>query len=180
MKKIILLLLMLLTCLSVFAFSFGMGADFGIIQDVLIKTGAYQANADLRAGFSDSYELRVPVSVDISNGVYFAEAGVSFVYYPWQKGFFMGLSAVQIGYSVNQRIYDKTIFNLNEVLLGWTFDLPFGLFMEPSIAIRDPSGTYQDEYSAILGAWPNYQRFRLRVILGWKYSIEEGDVYEEK
>lgn len=173
MKKIILLLLVLFTSFSVFAFSFGIGADLGILQDVFIKTGDYQVNADLRASFSDSYELRVPVSVDISSGVYFAEAGVSFVYYPWQKGFFMGLSAVQIGYSINQRIYDKTLFNLNEVLLGWTLKLPFGFFIEPSLVIRDPSGTYADEYSAILGAWPNYKRFRPRVLAGWKYCIEE-------
>lgn len=170
MKKALVLLIVLCLTGAIWASSFGFGADLAFAQDFIINRNAVQANIDFRTAFGGQYELRVPITVDFADSNIFIEGGITFVYYPWDKGFYMGLSALQMGYSLKQRISGKALFNLNEVVVGWTLNLPWGFLVEPELVVRNPSGTYDDEYSELLGALGNYGRFRGRLLFGWKYN----------
>jgi len=170
MKKVVFLLFVLVVMLPAFSFKAGVTADLGVVQDLIIKTNSYQANIDFRASFAESYQIRVPVSADITSENVFLEAGIIFAYYPWNKGFYLGLTAFQFGYSIKERLNDQALFNLNEIIAGWTFELPLGFIVEPQIVVRNPTGSYDTEYSSIKGGFGNYGRFRFRILAGWQYS----------
>lgn len=146
----------------------GFGLDIASAQDLFLGRGSIQITADARANVSDEFQLRVPVSVTFKDERLLLETGLQVVYYPWHEGPFMSLSLFQLGFSHNCETMDN-IVSLNEVILGWTFEFGPGLFVEPSLVIRDPSGTFSDEYSSLKGAFPCYAAFRGRLVFGWYF-----------
>ena len=146
----------------------GCSADVAAVQDIFLGRGSFQVSFDLRANVSDEFQLRVPLAVSVNKASFFGEAGIMLVYFPWEKGPFMGLSMLQIGLTRNCPDLQNLV-NLNEVIFGWSFEFGPGLFVEPAISIRDPSGTFSDEYSLIKGTFPCYTTFRGRVCFGWYF-----------
>lgn len=146
----------------------GLSADLASAQDILLGKGSYQISIDVRAMVSDEFQLRIPATLSMNKTSFLGEVGVMLVYYPWGKGPFMGLSMFQVGLTRNCTDLDNVV-NLNEVVFGWSFGFGPGLFIEPSIVIRDPSGTFSDEYSKIKGSFPCYTTFRGRLAFGWYF-----------
>ena len=146
----------------------GCSADVAAVQDIFLGRESFQVSFDLRANVSDEFQLRVPLAVSVNKASFFGEAGIMLVYFPWEKGPFMGLSMLQIGLTRNCPDLQNLV-NLNEVIFGWSFEFGPGLFVEPAISIRDPSGTFSDEYSLIKGTFPCYTTFRGRVCFGWYF-----------
>jgi len=148
----------------------GFALDCAVVQDPFLNKGSLQFSGDIRLFVLDGFELRLPLGFSYSKGSGkgsgFFETGALLVYYPWDSGPFMGLSLFQMGFSYGNETLES-IVNLNEVLLGWTFNLGSGLFLEPALVIRDPSGTFTNEYSKIKGVFPCYKTFRLRLSFGW-------------
>lgn len=146
----------------------GVAADLGSVQDALRGKGSYQIEIDVRAMVSDEFQLRIPVTFTFNKPSLLVEVGVMLVYFPWRKGPFMGLSMFQVGLTRNCMDLENVV-NLNEIVFGWSFEFGPGLFVEPALAIRDPSGTFSDEYSKIKGAFPCYTTFRGRLSFGWYF-----------
>lgn len=144
----------------------GFSLDFGIVQDPIFNKGSFQIDGDFRFSLPDGFELRLPLGITINGSSNLMEVGVMLAYYPWETGPFMGLSLFAVGFSNGSEVLENLI-NLNEVLVGWTFNLGHGLVLEPSLCIRDPSGTFSEEYSQIKGAFPCYKVFRFRLSFGW-------------
>ena len=144
----------------------GCAFDCAVVQDPFFNKGSFQITGDIRFLFLDEFELRLPLGFSYGGNSGMFETGAVLVYYPWEKGLFMGLSLLQMGFSYGSNVLES-IVNLNEVLLGWTFDLGYGLFLEPALSIRDPSGTFTNEYSKIKGVFPCYTTFRFRLSFGW-------------
>lgn len=147
----------------------GFSLDFGTVQDPIFNKGSFQITGDFRFSLPDGFELRLPLGFTMNDGANMIEVGVMLAYYPWDTGPFMGLSLFSVGFSNGSEILENLI-NLNEVLIGWTFDLGYGLFLEPSLCIRDPSGTFSEEYSRIKGTFPCYTTFRFRLSFGWFFA----------
>lgn len=165
------LVALLVLALAFFCFAsekMGFSLDAAAVQDVFLGQGSYQVCADLRAMVSDEFQIRVPLGVAFCNQSLFFETGMQVVYYPWHEGPFMSLSLFQVGFSSNCENLDNMV-SLNEVLVGWTFEFGPGIFVEPSIAIRDPSGTFSSEYSDLKGTFPCYSSFRGRLAVGWYF-----------
>lgn len=146
----------------------GFSADVAVLQDIFLGKGSFQLSFDLRAKVSDEFQLRIPLAVSVNKASFFGEVGIMLVYFPWEKGPFMGLSMLQIGLTRNCPDLQNLV-NLNEVIFGWSFEFGPGLFVEPAISIRDPSGTFSDEYSLIKGTFPCYTTFRGKVGFGWYF-----------
>ncbi len=146
----------------------GFSADLGSAQDIFLGKGSFQVSFDLRANVSEAFQLRIPLAVSVSKASFLGEAGIMLVYFPWEKGPFMGLSMLQIALTRNCPDLQNLV-NLNEVIFGWSFEFGPGLFVEPALSIRDPSGTFSDEYSLIKGTFPCYTTFRGRVSFGWYF-----------
>ncbi len=167
------LVVMVLLCLVPPALGFcsgrmGFCTDFAALQDIFLGDGSFQLSLDLRVMVYDEFQVRIPVALSVNGTSLLCETGIILVYYPWQTGPFMGLSIFQAGFSHGDEVLEKLV-NLNEVLLGWSFEFGPGLFIEPCLVIRDPSGTFSDEYSALKGAFPCYRMFRGRLSFGWYF-----------
>ena len=144
----------------------GLSLDLGTAQDFILKKESFQATGDFRFSLPDGFELRLPLGFTKNGSSSLLEVGVMLNYYPWESGPFMGLSLFAVGFSNGSEVLENLI-NLNEVLIGWTFKLGHGLLLEPSLCIRDPSGTFSEEYSRIKGTFPCYSTFRFRLSFGW-------------
>lgn len=155
---------------SLYSITPGAAFDAGFIQDVLITKSTVQADMDLRLSVNENLEIRIPVSADFKTDNFLIESGMDVVCYPWNSGFFAGMSAFRFGW-VKNAVADISFFSLNELMIGWTFSLSNGFFAEPSLAIRNPSRTQNDDYSALLGEFPNYGTFRFKAKFGWKYFM---------
>ena len=146
----------------------GFSADLASVQDVFLGEGSFQIALDLRMMVSDEFQIRIPMAFSVNQDSFLGESGIVLVYYPWERGPFMGLSVFQVGFSNGCSTLDNLV-NLNEVILGWSLEFGPGLFVEPCLAIRDPSGTFSDEYSSLKGAFPCYTTFRGRLNFGWYF-----------
>lgn len=146
----------------------GAAVDLGVVQDIFLGGGSYNLAIDLRAMVTEDFQIRVPVTLVGNRRSFMEEVGLQLVYYPWGRGPFFGISMFQIGFTQGSSELERVI-NLNEVVLGWTFEFGPGLFVEPSLSIRDPSGTFSEEYSRIKGAFPCYTTFRARINFGWYF-----------
>lgn len=167
--RIIAVALVLSVALSPGAFSapsIGLSLDVAAFQDAFLGQGSFQFGGDLRAMVSEEFQIRVPLSVAMRGRSFMFETGMQIVYYPWHSGPFMSLSLFQVGFS-SQCENLENLVNLNEVLVGWTFAFGPGLFVEPCLVVRDPSGTFSDEYSSLKGTFPCYTTFRGRLMVGW-------------
>ncbi len=164
----IIVLLGLVLLVPAWCYSFGFAGDLLFVQDFIFGEGSNNIQLDLRAMVSDNFQLRIPVGLSLNRQSFMVETGFFVVYYPWGTGPFMGLSVFQFGFTDGTDYLDSMV-NLNEVAVGWTFEFGPGLFVEPSLSIRDPSGTFSDEYSSIKGVFPCYTVFRGRLSFGWYF-----------
>lgn len=172
MKKIIMTTFLLATITVLFATSLTFTADLGSAQDFIVKTNSYQFSADTRFRFADKYELKIPFTFTTTQGAQFYDAGLFLDYYPFKDyGLFFGLSLLQFGYVNGTVSLENKFYSLNEINIGWTFKFLKGLIVEPSILIRDPSGTFEDEYELIKGAFQCYRKFRFRLSTGWSFDF---------
>ncbi len=165
---VLLMLCLVSTFLAFGVDRIGLAGDLAPIQDVFLGKGSFQLSIDVRTMLSEKFQIRVPFSVSVNRSAFLLESGIVLAYYPWEKGPFMGLSVFQAGFSHGSDTLDNFV-NLNEVLLGWSFEFGPGLFIEPCLAVRDPSGTFSDEYSSLKGAFPCYTTFRGRLNVGWYF-----------
>lgn len=177
---LVFLIVGVLFCVEPCSNNLGFAFDCAAVQDLFLSKGSFQLSGDFRVFAFDGFELRLPVGFSFNYGsggvetggasgsVTMFEFGAMLVYYPWEKGPFMGLSLFQVGLTGDNELLENLI-NLNEVVFGWTFDLGHGLLIEPSICIRDPSGTFLEEYSKIKGVFPCYGTFRFRLSFGWLF-----------
>lgn len=168
MKRVLIcfLILILLTGALFGSSKLGFSADLAVAQDFLLNRGNFQVTGDLRLSLPEGFELRLPLGFTKSTASQLVEVGVLLSYYPWETGPFMGLSLFAVGFTNGSEVLENLI-NLNEVLIGWTFNFGPGLFIEPSLCIRDPSGTFSEEYSQLKGVFPCYSTFRFRLSFGW-------------
>jgi len=171
MKKCLVFFLVLSVGFA-FADSITTTFDLGFTQDLIIRSKSYQFSTDVRYCFNDKYEVRLPVTMSFAQQAQLYDVGIFLDYYPWKnQGLFFGLSLVQFGLINGETSLEKNLFSLNEVNLGWTFNLVKGLVIEPSLSIRDPSGTYGDEYELIKGVFPCNRDFRFRISAGWRFNL---------
>lgn len=171
MKRVLICFLLVFTLIGTLYCSnkLGFSLDVGTVQDPIFYKESFQVTGDFRFSLPDGFELRLPLGFTMNNSANLLEVGVMLAYYPWDTGPFMGLSLFSVGFSNGSEVLENLI-NLNEVLVGWTFNLGYGLFLEPSLCIRDPSGTFSEEYSRIKGTLPCYTTFRFRLSFGWFFA----------
>lgn len=171
MRKSLIMLVIICVALPAGVFcsgKMGFSADLASVQDIFLGQNSYQVSLDFRTMVSDEFQIRIPMALTMNQASFLFESGVALVYYPWHTGPFMGLSVFQFGFSKGSGNLENVI-SLNEVTVGWSFEFGPGLFVEPSIVIRDPSGTFSDEYSRIKGEFPCYTTFRARLLFGWYF-----------
>ena len=171
MKKTLIMVVVICVALPAGVFcsgKMGFSADLASAQDIFLGQDSYQVSMDFRTMVSDEFQIRIPLSVTFIRTSLMFEGALMLVYYPWHTGPFLGLSVFQMGFTC--RCPDlENLVNLNEVHIGWTFEFGPGLFVEPSLVVRDPSGTFSDEYSRLKGAFPCYTTFRGRLSFGWNF-----------
>ncbi|MFC2821187.1 MAG: hypothetical protein ACTTJW_04950 [Sphaerochaeta sp.] len=146
----------------------GFGADLASAQDIFLGKGSFHIAADIRMTVSEEFQIRIPLGFSINRTSQLWETGFDIVCYPWGAGPFISLSLFRAGFSRNCENIDSMV-NLNEVSIGWTFEFGPELFVEPCLCVRDPSGTFTEEYSRIKGTFPCYTTFRGRIAFGWMF-----------
>lgn len=171
MKKALIMAIIICVVLPAGVFcsgKIGFCADLASVQDIFLGQNSYQISLDFRTMVSDEFQIRIPLSATFIRTSLMLEGALMLVYYPWQTGPFLGLSVFQMGFTCQCPDLENLV-NLNEVQIGWTFEFGPGLFVEPSLVVRDPSGTFSDEYSRLKGAFPCYTTFRGKLSFGWYF-----------
>lgn len=145
-----------------------MGVDLGFAGDLMMREDVEISGA-FRLRLSDEFALKLPVSAVMGGEGVFMDTGLMLVYYPFNTGPFVSLSLIQFGFEIGEAVLNDRIISLNEVSLGWTWNYLESWFAEASVVIRDPSGTYREEYEMIRGAFPSFRTFRIRLVAGWNF-----------
>lgn len=161
------LLVIVLACLSFFIWAdkqLGFGFDALFLQDFAFNKTAVQLNLDGRLRFAESYEIRIPVTVSVKQTSRMIDTGIYAICYPY-KGLFFGVSVFEIAN------FNQNPMILNEIIAGWNFPINEKFFIEPSLVIKDPTGTYSNEYSTIRGVYPCYKTFRVRLTAGITFNL---------
>ena len=173
MKKLVIAMIILLTTISGFSAGnkFSAGIDLASVQDCIPRwsDNTTQVSINATASFSEDFSFRVPLSFCINERSIMLETGIFLVYHPWEYGPFAGLSLLQFGFIAGDATLEKNIYSLNEALFGWTFAVTDHFLIEPSVSVKDPSGIYRDEYSALKGEYPCYKTVRFHLAVCWQF-----------
>lgn len=165
MKKLLLVLTIVFITISLNAIpTLSVGFDSGFVQDFIRNKTAIQLSADARFKFEDICEIRIPLTFSVKKSDMLFDTGIYAICYPY-KGLFFGISIFETG------ITKKQTMILNEIMAGWTFKVKERWFIEPCLVIKDPSGSYSQEYSALKGSFPCYRTYRLRLNVGAQFEL---------
>ncbi|MCR5761036.1 MAG: hypothetical protein K6F82_03440 [Sphaerochaetaceae bacterium] len=173
MKRLILTVFIIFLCFSAFAFSMDVAADAFVLKDFVMRGTDCQGSADARIPLDSDFQIRVPVRVTYKTGRVCVESSLNVAYYPFSKGLFFSLSMVDMAYLYNISNKTATLYTLNEIEAGWTFPVAEKFFIEPSVCIRDPSGTFSAEYGELKGIFSSYSRIRIRLCCGYHLFKED-------
>lgn len=177
------LFLLLIPCILSASIALGFSADGGVVQDIVIGNSSFNISADLRCEISRSFEIRLPINYVWNQSGGMADLGLNLHYYPFENlGLNIGLSLLQFGFTQPDTLFSnagtdnsssslKNTFTLSEMLIGWRFIFFNGMFLEPSLVIRNPSGTFTDDYNLLKDTFPCYKTFRFKVFTGMMFRI---------
>ncbi|MCH3918582.1 MAG: hypothetical protein LKE40_14205 [Spirochaetia bacterium] len=171
--KIYILLLCLFPCAGQ-AFAESRMAHFSIAADVaytdpFISKLVYNhvcATVNLDKNFS----LRVPLVYAISlddRDVSLLSSGVQLDYYPFQLPLFISLSMVDVAYLFGIDAPLERLQYLDEVAIGYHWDISDGFFVEPAVVLFDPSGVYADAYEAVTESFGDFPKIRFELHIGF-------------
>ncbi|NQT57412.1 MAG: hypothetical protein HQ557_00375 [Bacteroidetes bacterium] len=156
------------------AITFGVFADAGAV-DALVSDHLY-VKGGIVLVVTDGFVLDMPVTVvfdrsgsDINNRITLLDIGLLLKYYPGNLGFWTGLSLFQGVNFIGDNQPEQRYHYMTEIALGYTFNLPFGLYIEPSVIFRDPLKTFHDSLDYIQDYVPGYGDFRICLNLGWLF-----------
>jgi len=156
------------------AITFGLFIDTGVV-DALVSDHLY-VKGGIELVVTDGFVLDMPVTVvfdrsgnDIENRITLLDIGLLLKYYPGNLGFWTGLSLFQGVNFIGNNQPEQSYHYMTEIALGYTFRLPNGLYIEPSVIFRDPLKTFHDSLDYIQDYVPGYGDFRICLNLGWLF-----------
>lgn len=172
MRRIVLVLSVLVVCFCSFGFSLDLSADAFILKDFIMRSPDYQGGISASLMLDGDFQIRVPLTVTYkANSVCF-EGALKVSYYPFSKGLFLSISMLDMAYVYNMRDKSAKQYTLNEIEAGWTFFIGKRFFIEPSVCVRDPSGTFVDEYEELRGMFKSYSKIKIRLLCGYRLFEE--------
>lgn len=148
----------------------GFGVDTSILDAAWTKQ--IQARMNLNLRLSPEFGLRLPLTFCMNRGdtnVMLFDFGIFLDYHPWGEGPFIAVALVQLGMMAGRDRPEEPLHFLNEVVLGWTWHVYKGLYIEPALIIRDPSGGFEVEYEAIRELLPGVRPLRFSLTIGWDF-----------
>ncbi len=148
----------------------GVGLDASMLDAIWTKQ--LQARMTFNLRLSPGFGLRLPLTFCMNRGdvsVMLFDFGVFLDYHPWGEGPFISVALVQLGMLAGRERPAEPLHFLNEVLLGWTWHVYEGLYIEPALIIRDPSGGFEVEYAAIRELLPGIRPLRFSLTIGWDF-----------
>ena len=156
------------------AITFGLFADTGVV-DALVSDHLY-LKGGVELVVTEGFVLDMPVTVvfdrrgsDVSTGAVLLDIGLLLKYYPGNFGFWTGLSLFQGVNFIGEHQPEQRYHYMTEIAMGYTFKLPFGLYIEPSVIFRDPLKTFHDSLDYIQDYVPGYGEFRICLNVGWLF-----------
>jgi len=154
--------------------TFGLFIDTGVV-DALVSDHLY-VKGGIELVVTDGFVLDMPVTVvfdrsgsDMDNRITLLDIGLLLKYYPGNLGFWTGLSLFQGVNFIGNNQPEQRYHYMTEIALGYTFILPNGLYIEPSVIFRDPLKTFHDSLDYIQDYVPGYSDFRICLNLGWLF-----------
>jgi hypothetical protein len=131
-----------------------------------------QTRIDVGLRIADDFGLRIPLTF-VSDTTYaqvsWIDSGLFFDYRPFSDGFFCSVSLFEIGRFFGMDRPDEARSYLNEIAFGFTWHVTNGLYLEPRLLIRDPSGVFEDSYDTVSTMFPDYSMVRFSCSVGWDF-----------
>ena len=126
--------------------------------------GGVGAIMDNGVGFS----LPIYCLIDRSGGEeVLLDIGLKLLCYPWKRGPFFSVSLAQVSLFVGNYIPEEQVHFLNEIGIGFTWEILPYLYIEPELLYRDPSNTFPESFTYIKDHIPGYQKFQICLKVGW-------------
>lgn len=174
MKKTSISVIIFMVAFTTFAsFSIAGTFDAGIVQDFIIRNSSYALQGDIRCSVTPNFEARLPLEFVYNSSSSMFSAGLSLAYYPFEKsGFFCTLSLISLGFIQPSSVTGQSNISLNELSFGYTQKFKKKFLIEGEIVIRDPSGTFGDEYDSLEEAFHCYKKFRVRLKAGYCFNFK--------
>ena len=148
----------------------GLGLDASVLDAAWTKQ--VQARMTFNLRLSPGFGLRLPLTFCMNRGdvsIMLFDFGIFLDYHPWGEGPFISVALVQFGLLAGRDRPGEPLHFLNEVLLGWTWHVYEGLYIEPALVIRDPSGGFEAEYDAVRELLPGIRPLRFSLTIGWDF-----------
>jgi hypothetical protein len=114
------------------------------------------------------FSLPVYCLIDQSGGdEVLLDIALKLLCYPWKRGPFFSLSLAQTSLFIGPFVPDEQIHYLNEIGVGFTWEVHPNFYVEPEILYRDPSNTFPESFSYLNDFIPGYQKFQICLKVGW-------------
>lgn len=173
MKRFLTVMLLGLSLCCAFAqeeSALSLSLDLRALDALFLPT--LQTDSEVKMRINDEFSLRIPLFVTsdlMYNDVQLWEFGLMLDYHPFQSGLYLSVSLIQMGIFSGYDKPEESILYLNEVAFGYIWHISKGLYLEPRIVIRDPSGVFEAEYALVEHAFPGRSKFRISLLFGWEF-----------
>ncbi len=156
------------------AIKFGLFADLGA-GDFLVSDHLY-LRGGARIEVTDGFVMDLPITAVFNwsrtdtaaeDDYVLLDIGILLKYYPGNGNFWTGLSLFQgVGF-IGDTLPEQQYHYMTEMVFGYTLVLSNGFYIEPSVIVRDPLGTFGDALDYIQERVPGYGDYRVSLVLGW-------------
>ncbi|MCF7943868.1 MAG: hypothetical protein K9L21_05515 [Spirochaetia bacterium] len=156
------------------AIRLGLFADLGA-SDFIVSDHLY-LRGGARIEVTDGFVMDLPITAVFNlnradtaaeDDYVLLDIGILLKYYPGNGNFWTGISLFQgVGF-IGDKLPEQQYHYMAELVFGYTLALPNGFYIEPSIIVRDPLGTFGDSLDYIQDLVPGYGDYRVGLAVGW-------------
>ncbi len=174
MKTYVLSVMLFLTVCSVFPLYSDEAEqwDLGLFVDFSAADTIWEEYVYLHGGIvlrcQSDFALEIPCTYVITDqGKSAFDTGVVLKYYPGGAGLWVGASLFQgISLFGDDRPSDWYLY-MQELSSGFTLQLPYGLYIEPTLILRNVNGMFSDSLEVVSEYVEGYSRLRFCLNFGW-------------
>ena len=172
-----LLCICILSCILIPLPAEGESVELYTTTDLAAVDALWQDHISFRASvgciLTDGVGLELPIvyTVDRSGGEeILMDIALKLMVFPWGSGPFISLSLTQACIFMGPFIPEDRVHYLNEIAIGYTWNVIPGWFIRPSVIYRDPSNNYGEDFAYIEALVPTRKKVRFCLEVGWLFA----------
>lgn len=147
--------------------------DLCSLDSLAFDTAIIRLEASLEV--TPEFSLSMPLTLTAERyrgGVQSWETGLFLQYHPLSWDAFLSLSLMQVALLANHPYEEEPqVQFLNEMAIGWQFQIPPSLIVKPSVVIKDPNRVLTEEYEELQSLFTRFPMVRFALLVGWTFPV---------